>query len=101
MSDQVSVEVLEGTSRASVEIVDQQGAQVVEVTAPQAVPIVELLHPGPQGPPGAAASRLLLMEDVDGTDRADGSVLYYDAAREKAVFDSIETKINLTDGGNF
>lgn len=91
MSEQVSIEVLnQPASRATVEVVEQQGARVVEVT-----------HPGPQGPPGENASSLLGLTDVEAQDRANGSILYYDATKQKAVFDSIETKINLTDGGNF
>lgn len=99
MSDQVSIEVLSpAAARTTVEVVEQQDAKIVEVD--QLAPTtVEVLHPGPQGPAGV--SSLMLLDDVEAEDRANGSVLYYDAAKQKAVFDSIETKINLTDGGSF
>ena len=99
MSEDVSIEVLSpAASRTSVEVIEQQGARTVEVEA-GVRPAVEVTHPGPQGPSGT--SRLLQMDDVEADDRTNGSVLYYDATKQKAVFDSIETKINLTDGGNF
>lgn len=104
MSDQVSVEVLAGSNRTSVEIIEQQGTRIVEVTAPEVVPVVEVLVPGPQGPTGpsgASTGSLGDLVDVDTAQRTDGSVLYYDANRSQFVADAIETKINLTDGGNF
>ena len=99
MSEDVSIEVLSpAASRTSVEVIEQQGLRIVEVEA-GVRPAVEVTHPGPQGPMGT--SSLFAMDDVDAGDRTDGSILYYDATRQKAVFDSIETKIKLTDGGNF
>lgn len=100
MSEQVAIEVIEGASVA-VEVVEDGGVQVVEITAPSAVEVVEVIHPGPQGPPGTSDTYLSQLRDVDATDCADGSVLYFDADRAKFVADSIETKIALTDGGNF
>lgn len=53
MSDQVAIEVIEGSS-VTVEVVEDGGVQVVEITAPSAVDVVEVIHPGPQGPAGAS-----------------------------------------------
>lgn len=39
--------------------------------------------------------------DVEATQRTNGSVLIYDAATAKFVADAVNTKITLTDGGNF
>ena len=39
--------------------------------------------------------------DVDATKRTDGSVLVYDATAAKFVADDVNTKITLTDGGNW
>lgn len=51
MSDQVAIEVIEG-STVTVELVQDGGVQVVEITAPSVVEVVEVIHPGPQGPIG-------------------------------------------------
>ena len=72
----------------------------VAVVATSAI-AVEVATTGPQGPPGEAASLLRELKDVDVGGRANGSILYFDGLRDKFVADSIETKINLTDGGNF
>lgn len=39
--------------------------------------------------------------DVDAVSRVDGSVLIYDEASAKFVADSLNTRLTLTDGGNF
>lgn len=51
MSNQVAIEVIEGSS-VTMEVVQDGGVQVVEITAPSAVEVVEVIHPGPQGPIG-------------------------------------------------
>lgn len=53
MSDQVAIEVIEGSS-VTVEVVEDGGVQVMEITAPSAVEVVEVIHPGPQGAAGSA-----------------------------------------------
>lgn len=100
-----SIEVIDAPP-VSVEVVEVDGVEVVEVIHPgpqgpagqQGIPGVQG-NPGIQGPPGVGS--LLLLTDVEASDRVDRSVLYYDAAKQKAVFDSVETTIKLTDGGNF
>ena len=51
--------------------------------------------------PYASNNRLQDLTDVATTNKTDGSVLIYDAARAKFVADDVNTKITLTDGGNF
>lgn len=51
--------------------------------------------------PYAATTRLQDMNDVLASAKVDGSVLIYDATRSKFVADEVNTKITLTDGGNF
>jgi hypothetical protein len=47
---------------------------------------------------GASLSGL---SDVDESAKVDGSLLYYDAASSKFLADAVNTRITLTDGGNF
>lgn len=49
----------------------------------------------------ANGNRLQDLTDVVAAGRVDGSVLIYDAATAKFVANDINTKITLTDGGNF
>lgn len=101
MSEQVVIEVIEAPP-VTVEVVEEAGVLVVEIDRPTAVEVVEVLVPGPQGPQGPpGAPYLHQLQDVDATARTDGSFLYFDASRAKFVADDIETKIKLTDGGNF
>lgn len=41
------------------------------------------------------------LNDVTTTDKVDGSVLIYSSATSKFVADDVNTKLTLTDGGNF
>jgi len=92
MTDPVTIESTENQVRL-IELDSEPVVEILEVgvVGPQ----------GPQGPPGASLISLAQLQDVDVTDRADGSFLYYDPIREMFIADSIETKITLTDGGNF
>jgi hypothetical protein len=51
--------------------------------------------------PYASGNRLQDLTDVLATNKTNGSVLIYDAATSKFVADDVNTKITLTDGGNF
>jgi hypothetical protein len=51
--------------------------------------------------PAASGNRLQDLTDVMATNKTNGSVLIYDAASAKFVADDVNTKITLTDGGNF
>jgi hypothetical protein len=51
--------------------------------------------------PAASGNRLQDLTDVMATNKTNGSVLIYDAASAKFVADEVNTKITLTDGGNF
>lgn len=44
---------------------------------------------------------LVELSDVNAANRVDGSVLVYDGQTAKFVADSINTRLTLTDGGNF
>lgn len=50
---------------------------------------------------GGGAGSLSGLSDVDTTNRVDGSILYFSNSQGKFLADSLETKITLTDGGNF
>jgi len=41
------------------------------------------------------------LNDVTTTDKADGSVLYYDSSTSTFKADDVNTKLTLADGGNF
>jgi hypothetical protein len=41
------------------------------------------------------------LQDVDATQRIEGSLLVYNSSSAKFVADDVNTKITLTDGGNF
>lgn len=60
---------------------------------------------GPQGPPGDGAggslSTIGQIPDVDTTQVVDGSVLVYNAATAKYVAGPLDTRLTLSDGGNF
>jgi|TARA_Y100000289_G_C3794077_1_gene85560 hypothetical protein len=47
------------------------------------------------------STRLSDLTDVNQSQKVDGSVLIYNATAGKFVADAVETKITLTDGGNF
>jgi len=49
----------------------------------------------------ASGNRLQDLTDVAVGSRVDGSLLIYEAATAKFVANDINTKITLTDGGNF
>jgi hypothetical protein len=51
--------------------------------------------------PYASTTRLQDMSDVLAANKVDGSLLIYDSAAAKFVANDINTKITLTDGGNF
>jgi hypothetical protein len=51
--------------------------------------------------PAASKTRLQDLTDVLATNKTNGSVLIYDSSVAKFVVDDINTKITLTDGGNF
>jgi hypothetical protein len=51
--------------------------------------------------PAASSNRLQDLTDVLATNKTNGSVLIYDSSVAKFVADEINTKITLTDGGNF
>ena len=46
-------------------------------------------------------NRLQDLADVSAANKANGSVLIYDTGSAKFVADAINTKLTLTDGGNF
>lgn len=90
----------------SIEIIDGDPCQVVvNVDTPQQPQVVEVTTTGPQGPVGppgpAGAAQLSELTDVDVTGRGEKSLLYYDAASGKWIGDSIQTIIEVTNGGNF
>lgn len=41
------------------------------------------------------------LSDVDTSDKANGSILYYDSSASKFKADDVNTKLTLADGGNF
>lgn len=102
-----SVEV---TSTSQV-VVTEVTEQVIEVQAPTAPLTVEVATVGPQGPPGPqgpagtdgadGVTTLAALDDVDVAARVEGSVLYYDTTVSKWKGDDINTKVTLTDGGNY
>lgn len=49
----------------------------------------------------SSVTRLQDLTDVTSADKVDGSVLVYDSATSKFVADDVNTKLTLTDGGNF
>jgi hypothetical protein len=104
-SQQVIINVTEETEIQVIELEIEPVVEFIEVgvVGPQGPtgPQGPLGPQGPIGPPGATATLLSELDDVDATSRVDGSVFYFDAARNKFVADNIETKITLTDGGNF
>ena len=51
--------------------------------------------------PYANGSRLQDLTDVLASSKVDGSVLYYSSNSQKFLADALETKLTLTDGGNF
>lgn len=92
------------SQQVTVTIIEESEVQVIYLGTEPVVEFIEIGVVGPQGPPGPpgpSASFLSDLQDVDVADRTDGSVFYYDAALGKFVADSIETRITLTDGGNF
>lgn len=63
MSQQIAVEISSSSAnRASVEVVEEGQTRIVEVTRTAAAPVVEVLLPGPQGPPGAPAESLAVID---------------------------------------
>lgn len=80
-------------------VVREIEANVVELQAPAQPAVVEVVHPGPQGPPGA--SSLAALEDVNTSSKVNQSVLYYDSASGKWKGDSLQTILTVADGGNF
>lgn len=60
---------------------------------------------GIQGPPGTDAAGALTsiggIPDVDTTQVVDGSVLVYHASTSTYVAGPLDTRLTLTDGGNF
>lgn len=88
-------------------IVVQEGDTTV-VTAFTAGPQGPAGPAGPQGiqgPPGTDAAGALTsigdIPDVDATQVVDGSVLVYNANTSKYVAGPLDTRLTLTDGGNF
>lgn len=73
---------------------------VVESAASNQPALVQITVPGPQGPPGIAAT-LNAIGDVVADEPVDGSLLYYDGGSSTFRADSNVTKTTLTDGGNF
>ena len=51
--------------------------------------------------PAASATRLQDLSDVLAANKTNGSLLIYDSSVAKFVADDLNTKITLTDGGNF
>lgn len=51
--------------------------------------------------PNVSGNRLQDLTDVVATNKTNGSLLIYDATSGKFVADDVNTKITLTDGGNF
>lgn len=89
-------------------VITEVNQQVVEVQTPTAPLTVEVVATGPQGPPGPAGAdgadgvtTLAALTDVDVTAKVNGSVLYYDTSASKWKGDDINTKVTLTDGGNY
>lgn len=115
MADQVIIQVVENeaqvietnSQQVIINLTEENEVQIIELETEPVVEFLEIGVVGPQGPigpdgpPGQTVSLLSELEDVDVTNRTDGSVFYFDAARNKFIADSIETKITLTDGGNF
>ena len=54
--------------------------------------VVTVSTQGPQGPIGT---------NIDSTNKADGSVIYYDASSATFKADATTTKLTLVNGGNF
>jgi hypothetical protein len=51
--------------------------------------------------PAISVNRLQDLTDVVAANKTNGSVLVYDATSSKFVADDVNTKLTLTDGGNF
>ena len=118
MADQAIIQVVENeaqvietnSQQVIINLTEENEVQIIEL---ETEPVVEFLEigvvgpqgpigpDGPPGPQGQTVSLLSELDDVDVINRTDGSVFYFDAARNKFIADSIETKITLTDGGNF
>jgi len=118
MADQAIIQLVENeaqvietnSQQVIINVTEETEIQVIELEIEPVVEFIEVGVVGPQGPtgpqgpigpPGATATLLSELDDVDATSRVDGSVFYFDAARNMFVADNIETKITLTDGGNF
>jgi hypothetical protein len=86
------------TQTNTVEVTNNDRTAVVTVPSTS---VVTAITQGPQGATGASVSYLSELNDVNVSAKTDGSVLYYDAAASKFLADEINTKITLTDGGNF
>ena len=85
-------------------VVYEDTAQVSIIAAGPQGPVGPQGPPGPSGAPGLPGSGLAFLstlQDVNVTNKASNSVLYYDQASDKFVADSIYTVLTLTDGGNF
>ena len=54
--------------------------------------VVTVATQGPQGPVGV---------NIDDSNKADGSVIYYDSSSATFKADATTTKLTLVDGGNF
>lgn len=80
-------------------VISEENHQLI-IQRPQ-TNIVELITPGPQGPTSFDFADLGEIQNVDATDRADRSVLYYDGNSDMYKVDSLVTIPKLSDGGNF
>ena len=69
----------------------------VEVSQVNEVTTVEIITAGPQGPSGSGSGG----QQVDETNKVDGSVVYYDASSATFKADSTTTKLTLVFGGSF
>ena len=56
--------------------------------------VVTVKAQGPQGPAAAGF-------DFDGSNKVDGSVVFYDESSDTFIADTTTTKLTLVNGGNF
>ena len=82
--------------QALVSPVTQQS--IVVVAPPSGAPQLSIVTAGPAISTGGTFAALA---DVDASDKANKSVIYYDSSSGKYKADSTETLITISDGGNF
>lgn len=83
-------------------VIEETNNQVlVEESTAVVVNVVTEGPQGAQGPAGPAIESLGQIADVDTTGVVDGSLLVYNASTAKYVAGPLDTRLTVTNGGNF